>query len=430
MDRTETGERFSDAAFPTIEEGGRSYGIFLPDPDDHIQKSILRTGKPYELEMLRDMRMRLEPGDLVCDIGANVGSHTLYLAAVARARVIAFEPNAHLAEAITASVARNSLEERVEVRAHALGTNAGTASFARIIPDNLGAQALTLGRGGIEVESLDTLRLEGPVRAVKIDVEGMEIDVLKGAAGLIDRDRPLLYVECQDAESFREVAHFTQEHGYTCWETFNVTPTHLFLPMESVSVDQRLEALKTREVAQEYRFHTSLKRSKRALATAERQVKEGEKARAELIDVKAELATRTAEAARLEVRLLDLEAKNGRLAASIRTRFEELAALTRMLETEKDARLQDMRKYRDEIKDLEKKCASLLGYGRKIERRHAEVLDSRSWRVLEPLRRAMRLVRRKPAPKRFSPRLGRSGVGKRRSGEMAGASEKDHPGRP
>ena len=179
--------RPSQGSFLTLEQKGRSYEILLPDPDDHIQKSILRTGEPYELEMLRDMRMRLAPGDLVLDIGANVGNHTLYLAAIADARVIAFEPNVHLAEGIAVSAARNALDGQIKVRAFAVGAAAGHATFARLTPENLGAQALALGAGWIEVMPLDALGIEGPVRALKIDVEGMEIDVLAGA---VESDRP------------------------------------------------------------------------------------------------------------------------------------------------------------------------------------------------------------------------------------------------
>ena len=411
--------RHSQGSFLTLKQKGRSYEILLPDPEDHIQKGILRTGEPYELEMLRDMRMRLAPGDLVLDIGANVGNHTLYLAAVADARVIAFEPNAHLAESIAASAARNALDGQIEVRAFALGAAAGHAAFARLTPENLGAQVLALGAGSIEVMPLDTLGIEGPARALKIDVEGMEIDVLTGAVDLIGRDRPLLYIELHDEAAFHEVAHFVQEHGYTYWETFNVTPTHLFLPAESVSLDRRLEALKAREVAQEYRLHAPLRRGRRALAAAARQIEEGKKAETELTSVKSELATvkselaaRTAEVARLQTELLDREAENAELAASIRTRFEELAALTRVLDAEKSFPLQEARGDRDkigEIKDLEKRYASLLDYGRQIERRYAQVLDSRSWRALEPLRRTMRLVRGRPEPKSFKPRLGKNG---------------------
>jgi FkbM family methyltransferase len=252
-----------------IEQEGARYEIVLPDADeDYIQKSILNSGAPYELAMLRDMRVRLTPGDLVLDIGANVGNHTLYLAVLARARVIAFEPNVGLTAALEASVARNGLGDAIDVRTMGLGRAAGAAEFARAMPDNLGAQSLALGKGAIEVATLDSLGIEGPVRMIKIDVEGMEVDVLEGAGVLIGRDRPLLYIESHDEAAFREVSHWIQKHGYAYWETFNATPTHLFLPAEQISLDRRIENLAAREVAQEYRLHAQLRRSRKAQADA------------------------------------------------------------------------------------------------------------------------------------------------------------------
>ena len=51
--------------------------------------------------------------------------------------------------------------------------------------------------GDIEVAPLDVL-IDKPVDFVKIDVEGMEMSVLAGAAGMIARDRPAVYVEVLD----------------------------------------------------------------------------------------------------------------------------------------------------------------------------------------------------------------------------------------
>ena len=59
-----------------LKDDGLQYEIVLPDADkDHIQRMIFETGKPYELDMLRNMRSRIAEGDLVLDIGANVGNH-------------------------------------------------------------------------------------------------------------------------------------------------------------------------------------------------------------------------------------------------------------------------------------------------------------------------------------------------------------------
>ena len=162
-DRT-TGDGISagpSAAPPVagIEADGRRYELVLPNAaEDHIQKLLMQTGRPYELGMLQDMHARLAPGDLVLDIGANVGNHTLYLACVAGARVIAFEPNRDLCAAMEASLARNGVEDRVSLRVLGLGETASRAHFAEAVPQNLGTQALALGAPSSVVPSGETFK--------------------------------------------------------------------------------------------------------------------------------------------------------------------------------------------------------------------------------------------------------------------------------
>ena len=62
--------------------------------------------------------------------------------------------------------------------------------------DNLGATRLVVAEdGGIETRSLDALIGADRIDFIKIDAEGMELEVLDGAAGLIARDRPVIWIE-------------------------------------------------------------------------------------------------------------------------------------------------------------------------------------------------------------------------------------------
>lgn len=245
MKMHETGA--ADGAANNIVEiavGARTYRMLLPHADrDYIQRKVATEQAPYELDMLLDMQGRLRDGDVVLDAGANVGNHTLFLAAVANCRVVAFEPNAELVAAMRESARLNGLEKRVDVRGFALGSTHGFGHFASSIPDNLGAQSIVADGGPLEIQTIDTLTLPGPVKAVKIDVEGMEMDVLAGAAALVERDRPVLYVECGSEASFRQVHDWMTARNYGYWDTFNATPTHLFVPNEQTTVDQRLSRL-------------------------------------------------------------------------------------------------------------------------------------------------------------------------------------------
>ncbi|HET9645918.1 MAG TPA: FkbM family methyltransferase, partial [Burkholderiaceae bacterium] len=233
---------------------GRTYSIILPDQaTDYIQKKIATERRPYELEMLLDMQRRVAAGDLTLDVGANVGNHTLFLAAVAGCRVVAFEPNRHLCGALLSSVELNGLNGQVHVRALAVGKRAGIARFAQAMPENLGGQRIEVGQGGIQVCALDSLRFEQTVKLIKIDVEGMELDVLTGAAELLRSDRPVLYVECGTEAEFRGVSAWLDNASYSYWDTFNATPTHLFLPNEQLTVEQRIARLQYKVARDDYR---------------------------------------------------------------------------------------------------------------------------------------------------------------------------------
>jgi FkbM family methyltransferase len=226
---------------------GVHYQMLLPNAaTDYIQRKLATEHVPYEFDMLKDMRARLSRDDLVLDVGANIGNHTMFLAAAVGCRVAAFEPNLALSAALQASTRLNDLQERVTVHAHALGKLLQRGHFAKDIPDNLGAQSIEAGDGPLEIKPLDSLVFAAPVKAIKIDVEGMELEVLEGATTLISTDRPLLYVECQNENHFRTIHQWMVVRNYGYWDTFNATPTHLFLPNEQTTIDLRMSRLQLR----------------------------------------------------------------------------------------------------------------------------------------------------------------------------------------
>jgi FkbM family methyltransferase len=233
---------------------GRGYDIVLTDPQtDYIQRELEQTRLPYELAMLRDMQTHLEPGDLVIDVGANIGNHTLFLAAVVGCRVVAFEPNQRLLRGLRSSVEANGLTDRVQAHAYGIGATAGIGQFAASRPQNLGAQRITVGSGDIEIRSLDHFAFEN-VRALKIDVEEMELAVLTGATQLISAQRPLIYIECSFADAYDRVYDFLTRLDYECWATFNRTPTHLFCPSEHCDAVAKLARLLGRAGREIYQY--------------------------------------------------------------------------------------------------------------------------------------------------------------------------------
>ena len=330
-----------DGAFE-LDCGGRRYRMLLPDAaSDYIQKKIVAERQPYELEMLEDMRSRTAPGDLVLDVGANIGNHTLYLAAVAGCRVMAFEPNPALCDALRSSLSLNPALPEVTVHACGLGRDVGSAAFTDGRTDNLGARRLKPGIGTIPLQTLDAMAPPTPVRVIKIDVEGMELDVLAGAARTIRRDRPLLYVECITERDFREVSRVLDGHDYCYWATFNATPTHLFVAAESVSIEQRIGRLQYKAAQDQYRHAQVLREirlrlaqaqdlEKQARAAADASARALEQGRADFARAQAQLERERAESQRLarhfEAAAEELGAK---IAARERENAERQAALVR-----------------------------------------------------------------------------------------------------
>ncbi|WP_343313828.1 FkbM family methyltransferase [Brucella sp. BE17] len=262
MDRQ---KNFKSEDVVRLTEGGLSYRIYLPNrEDDYIQKYIFEKKTPYEKDMLVSMCSYLQEEDIVLDVGANVGNHTLYLAGVGQARVFSFEPNRHLADAIRRSVELSGFENTVSVFNFGLGRVSGRAHFEKDLPDNLGAQKLQLGEGELEVARLDDQEIPAPVKMIKIDVEGMELDVLQGGRNLILRDQPILYIESATEANYRQISNYLAELGYGYWEGFNATPTHCFRPRVSLSLNEQVERLIQKEVFQEYRLREQLRSAYRA----------------------------------------------------------------------------------------------------------------------------------------------------------------------
>jgi len=159
------------------------------------------------------------PGDVVLDVGANIGAHTVVFAKRVgpTGRVHAFEPQRIVFQTLCANVALNSITNTFCHNA-ALGDEPGTIvvpamDYAQV--NNFGG--LSLG-GSATGESVPVLTLDGldlpACRLVKIDVEGMELNVLKGAVKTIERLQPMLYVENDRVEKSAELMRFIEGLGY------------------------------------------------------------------------------------------------------------------------------------------------------------------------------------------------------------------------
>jgi FkbM family methyltransferase len=200
--------------------------------DDPIGASLRMYGEWAQLEL--DVLLRfVGPGDTVVDVGANVGTHTTAFAnAVGTGgRVIAFEPQPRVFELLERNVQANGYDN-VSLYRFALGAErsvryAPPTDYAAHV--NVGAVSLLSdaeeSSHPVDVVTLDSFELDA-VRLIKIDVEGMECDVLRGAVRTLRRCRPVVSVECNSAEAGAAVLTLLADAEYT----FSINRTAAFNP--------------------------------------------------------------------------------------------------------------------------------------------------------------------------------------------------------
>lgn len=223
------------------------------NPNDHIWKNVHDTGAFYEAEFLEALGKIVKPGELVLDVGANIGNHSVFFAGVCQARVVAFEPNPEALVLLRENISANALRSRVEVRDYALGSEPAHAEIdGSVAAGNLGAVRLTLADDGqMKIEKLDDVPLPAAPKLIKIDAEGMDIEVLRGAEQVIRTHQPIVAVEAGTRKSYNAVADFLDELGYIHRESFNYTPTHIFEHMGKAKIS-KLNRQLAREVGGNY----------------------------------------------------------------------------------------------------------------------------------------------------------------------------------
>jgi FkbM family methyltransferase len=195
------------------------HGVMLYNVHDvYIGRAFELYGEWSEAE-IEVFRQIVRPGDTVVDAGAHIGSHALFLAKAVgpRGRVYAFEPQRVLFQTLCANMALNGMPNAF-CRHAALGEKPGTVSVPAIdyaVPANFGGLSLEGQASGeaVELATLDGMDLP-TCRLIKIDVEGMESQVLRGGRNLIARDKPILYVENDKPERAQELTGLIDALGY------------------------------------------------------------------------------------------------------------------------------------------------------------------------------------------------------------------------
>lgn len=148
----------------------------------------------------------VKSSDSVIDIGSNVGEVLMNFARIVgpSGRALGFEPNPATLAKCRRNLALNNLSN-VELQGCALGNEVGEVFLGRPAESNAGAdRVMTRGDGlhHVPVTTLDAFLDDHPIARldlIKIDVEGFDLNVLRGAARSIEKFTPVLFVELSDS---------------------------------------------------------------------------------------------------------------------------------------------------------------------------------------------------------------------------------------
>lgn len=180
---------------------GQSFSITGSESDAGIVGEIERSGGLYQRDLAALLRGRLAPDAVVADIGAHIGVVTALLAGLCpKGHVYAFEPAAENHAHLSANMAANGFDNVTVERAAVFDTDGEISlEYDAAYPggSHVGGAGSTVPSVRFDTWSrtvgLDRLDL------VKLDVEGVELAVLAGAAETLRRFRPLVVVECNPA---------------------------------------------------------------------------------------------------------------------------------------------------------------------------------------------------------------------------------------
>lgn len=193
--------------------------------------------KFYEGPMLTAIqhlvKQRLINDNLFIDCGANFGNHTVFFASECARKVVAFEPAPENFALLTENCRRNNCDNVVLHQA-GVSDKVGKATIRKGIRWSQ-CKVMPSSVGNIQLFTIDAMRLD-ECSLIKIDVEDMELAVLKGARKTIARFTPDIFIEIWREDVLGEITAMLALHGYELKERYNHAPTYHFSVNDKIPV--------------------------------------------------------------------------------------------------------------------------------------------------------------------------------------------------
>lgn len=175
---------------------GEKFRFYINNPFDLIHRCFLKQ-RFFEPDELAFVETWVGTGAAIAEVGAYVGNHVVYYARFMQPRsMVVLEPNPESIALLRRNLAANSVAN-ADLSRLGVGAAATAANYDVVCEsaDNRGASRLVpAAAGAVKSAPLDDL-IAHPVDFIKIDVEGMELEVLAGARRIIAESRPKIMIE-------------------------------------------------------------------------------------------------------------------------------------------------------------------------------------------------------------------------------------------
>jgi FkbM family methyltransferase len=206
---------------------------------------VIRTRKTFwEIDQLEYIAMVGPRSGIYLDVGSNIGNHAVFFGLFCADHVVAIEPNPRLHPILRRNIDANALGARITVMpvgisdTDVVGAMAlrdehdGNIGASHVIPgpDAAGAgERVTLRRLDDVIAELAPSLPSLPFTLLKIDVEGMEMGVLRSATTLLREHRPQIFIELITEDALEAATSLLRDFGYTCVDRLGSPPSYHFI---------------------------------------------------------------------------------------------------------------------------------------------------------------------------------------------------------
>lgn len=221
--------------------------FYVDEVNDYIKNHVIKLGASWEEYIHDQFKMYVRPGSVALDIGGHIGTHTLNLSRLVgdNGQVYVFEPQSKMFCELSINMYLNGCKN-IKSFHNALGAEEKWIKM-HIPPEEwttkFGSTIINEGHGTVSLDSnvsgdaakmicLDDLHIDN-ISLIKMDVEGFEMEVIRGGKETILRNKPVLIVEIFKDHQLIDRIKEIKSLGY------NAAPigvdNYLFVPIEAVS---------------------------------------------------------------------------------------------------------------------------------------------------------------------------------------------------